>query len=292
MISLSGTGGVHPTALSEFGGISTSSPRQGRRQQDSFHVPTLSPFAAPAHYRAGSVTAGSRGTTPIRRSGSLAPIVGGYAASGLGGPRASLSRAGSVAAESVGTVFTAGGTPVRRGRASLNLSSSAVRRTPSMLSVAGSGGNVGQGGRGAGMSVGEAMLDDYLNSADGQDDIDRMSVAGGSRAGTPAAAALLAGTVGAGTAYGGFHPGAEPSVLRRTVTPGASGGLRAGSRNRSVAPSPSPLRAAVGGTLRSGFGAPGRLYSVTPSRGGSPAVGQKRGVESVQGDAWERMSSL
>ncbi|KAK0517985.1 hypothetical protein OC834_007891, partial [Tilletia horrida] len=29
MISLSGTGGVHPTALSEFGGISTSSPRQG-----------------------------------------------------------------------------------------------------------------------------------------------------------------------------------------------------------------------------------------------------------------------
>ncbi|CAD6890848.1 unnamed protein product [Tilletia controversa] len=276
-------------SMSEFGAAGASSGGAGAGAGGaSFHVPNFSPFAAPAYYRAGSVSASSRGGTPVRRAGSLVP---GYApgtgtGAGAPSPLGPGSRAGSVGGESVGTVFTSGGTPLRRAdRRSLNLSSTVVRRTPSMFSISGSGSGSGAnhlglpvGGRGSGRgttprrSEGEAMLEQYMKSAEGEEDLERMSVQPGSRMGTPLAQ----------NAYGGR----QGSLRAASLLPGAGG-----ARNRSVAPSPSPgpVRGAAGAFRSAGFG---RLYSVTPSRGGSPAVGQKRGVESVQGEEWERLDSL
>ncbi|KAE8266143.1 hypothetical protein A4X09_0g6205 [Tilletia walkeri] len=269
MVALSTGSGAGGGGMSEFGA-------GGGAGSASFHVPNFSPFAAPAHYRAGSVSASSRGGTPVRRAGSLVPGYSSGGGMGAPSPLGPSSRAGSVAGESVGTVFTSGGTPLRRGsRRSLNLSSTAVRRTPSLggpgpnnyLSI---GGDRGGGPR---RSEGEAILEDYMKSVEGEEDIERMSVAGGSRAGTPLAPSHL--QIGQGSRRSSSRGVHAP-------TPGLGG-----DRNRSVAPSPSP-----GPGARAGSFLPPRLYSGTPSRGGSPIVGQKRRMESVQGEAWERMSSL
>ncbi|KAE8225024.1 hypothetical protein CF319_g2177 [Tilletia indica] len=269
MVALSTGSGAGGGGMSEFGA-------GGGAGSASFHVPNFSPFAAPAHYRAGSVSASSRGGTPVRRAGSLVPGYSSGGGMGAPSPLGPTSRAGSVAGESVGTVFTSGGTPLRRGsRRSLNLSSTAVRRTPSLggpgpnnyLSI---GGDRGGGPR---RSEGEAILEDYMKSVEGEEDIERMSVAGGSRAGTPLAPSHL--QIGQGSRRSNSRGVHAP-------TPGLGG-----DRNRSVAPSPSP-----GPGARAGSFLPPRLYSGTPSRGGSPVVGQKRRMESVQGEAWERMSSL
>ncbi|KAE8228964.1 hypothetical protein CF326_g6083 [Tilletia indica] len=269
MVALSTGSGAGGGGMSEFGA-------GGGAGSASFHVPNFSPFAAPAHYRAGSVSASSRGGTPVRRAGSLVPGYSSGGGMGAPSPLGPSSRAGSVAGESVGTVFTSGGTPLRRGsRRSLNLSSTAVRRTPS-LGGPGPNNYLSIGGDRAGgprRSEGEAILEDYMKSVEGEEDIERMSVAGGSRAGTPLAPSHL--QIGQGSRRSSSRGVHAP-------TPGLGG-----DRNRSVAPSPSP-----GPGARAGSFLPPRLYSGTPSRGGSPVVGQKRRMESVQGEAWERMSSL
>ncbi|KAK0555280.1 hypothetical protein OC846_001793 [Tilletia horrida] len=251
------------TAMSDFG-AGGPSPRRtsGNLPSSSFHVPNVSPFAAPQIYRSGSVAGSSRGGTPVRRAGSMIPGGAGYMPSPLGGGRPS-SRAGSVADSAI-SGFTAGGTP-RRGRNSLNLSGAAVRRAPSVLGLA-SGSAFGGRSRAARLSEGEAMLESYMHSREGELDMERMSQTGGSRAGTPAAA--------------GVGPRASSVLGAQHTTPGGLH-LGVGSRGRSVAPSPSPLRAAFG---------LGRQYP--PVRNASPVVGQKRRAESVTGGASEQMSNM